>query len=150
VRGGAAARRRGRRRVGASAGRAAHVDPEVVTQLVEDARALEAEGGVADGRQQPRRAEAQLDERVGELAQRRRRLARVRAEHLRPEAQAVDVLPIVDLPAGLGRGLLDGVAQVDGELADVDEGVLVRRLPVDAAQVDEARGHQHEVRQRLA
>eukprot|EP00964_Phaeocystis_antarctica_P123771 scaffold87476_cov79-Phaeocystis_antarctica.AAC.4 len=108
--------------------------------------ALQPQRREADVGQQPRDARCHLHERVEQLAQRRRVLPRVRAEHLRPQPQAVDVVPVVHLPVGVGGGLLDGVAQVDGQLADVDEGVLVGGRGVDAAQVDEARGHQRKAR----
>ena len=50
----------------------------------------------------------------------------------------------------LRRRLLDGVAQVDGQLSHVHEGVAVGRMGVDGAHVDEARGHEDDVRQRGA
>ena len=74
----------------------------------------------------------------------------MRAEDLRPHAEAVDVLPVVDLAGGLGRRLDDRVAQVHGELPDVNEGVLVGGLRVEGAEVDDARGEEHEVLQRVA
>jgi len=39
---------------------------------------------------------------------------------------------------------------MDGQLPNVDERVLVGGLHVDAAHVDHARRHKHNVRQRLA
>ena len=48
-----------------------------------------------------------------------------RAARLRPDPKAVDVLPIVDLPVGRVAALLDGVAEVDRKLSDVNERVLV-------------------------
>ena len=42
----------------------------------------------------------------------------MRAEDLRPQAEAVEVLPVVDLAVGVGGWLLDGVAQMDRELPE--------------------------------
>mmetsp|Transcript_26552 Transcript_26552/g.65692 ORF Transcript_26552/g.65692 Transcript_26552/m.65692 type:complete len:222 (+) Transcript_26552:1230-1895(+) len=45
---------------------------------------------------------------------------------------------------------MKSVAQVDGQLADVHEGVLVGDLQVDAADVDDARRHEDDVLEHLA
>ena len=70
-----------------------HKDAQLRSEVVEHAHALEAEGRVPDVWQQPRGAEADLDERVRQLAQRRVRRLGESAQGLRPEPEAVDKLP---------------------------------------------------------
>ena len=62
----------------------------------------------------------------------RGRLCCVRGEDAGPEVQAVNVLPVVDILVRFFDLVLDGGAEVDGELADADAetGVVCAVSPV--------------------
>ena len=60
-----------------------------------------------------------------------------------PQFQAVNKLPVVDGEQGvLLVAASDGVPQVDGQLPDVDEGLVVGEAVVEAQELDEAAAHE--------
>ena len=71
-------------------------------------------------------------------------LGGTRRQHCHPQFERVHVLPTVHLLQRLGRLLLKGGPQQQGQLSDVHERVLVRRVIVQTVQLHNAIPHEGE------
>ncbi len=96
----------------------------------EGACEVEAEGEVGRCGDEAEGAEGDLHEGVDEGVKRGGRDGAMGGEDARPEVEGMGVLPIVDGFVGVLCGVCDAGAQMDRELADIDEASCVANVGV--------------------